>query len=110
MSVDSGIPLRVCEPWCNDGDGHPDLHPDDRTCWTDIPQIELAGMSPIQVCSRGGGTEWAYDRVDVFAWRRPEANHPEILINHESGSELRFTLEEARQLRDRVTALIDLIA
>lgn len=105
------IPLRECAPWCVDGDGHGDAHPEDRSCWSDIPNLLMSRMPPV----RWSDNDWGFDSIMVCARRRPEGLTAEIVLTYEGtslrnpGCELRFTAEEAAALAARLTHLVGLI-
>ena len=101
---DLRVPLRQCEPWCTEGNGHADEHPDDRSCWSTFNPVPLTRHAAVKF----GPQEYLHASVDVFLRRRPELDRPELMLHTEADDhEMVMTLDEAVMLRDAITALLE---
>lgn len=101
--VDLRLPLRDCEPWCQDGDGHGDEHPDDRSCWSSFNPIPLSQHPVIKM----GPREWQSAYADVYLRRLPTASKPTVQIHSQDDDRVVvLTLEEAARLRDALAAML----
>jgi hypothetical protein len=104
-TVDLIVPLRPCTPWCRDGDGHGDEHPEDRTCWSDYAHVVLSRHKPAHY----NDDTWKMAFLNVYLRREPELEEfPHVVIPtpRRPDHELRLTRDEARTLRDHLTGLI----
>lgn len=89
------IPLRACATWCEEGTGHADQHPADRSCWSEFHRVTTSSHKPVSM----GRGEWVSDWVDVFLRRRPGAEEATLSIFRQGDEvEIMLTLEEAQQL------------
>lgn len=107
MTAELEVPLRTCEPWCVNGEGHPTEHPTDRFCTEFMPLVPLSLHEAIKMCDG----DWSRDWIDVHLRRPPQAHSPQVWISWETepkGVEIRLTLEEAARLRDVLTQAIEL--
>lgn len=108
MSVeDFPVPTRPCAPWCTDagGDDHVGMAPEDRWCWTDLKRVPMTLAKPVQI-----GDRWVFDWLELGLVRREQLvpGSTEVLIHNEGGSEWFLALDEARQVRNLLSELIDL--
>ena len=99
-------PLRACEPWCENGDGHGQEHPEDRSCWS---TYEVLGLShPFHRPSHYTDGTWRRAYLNVYLRREPQREEGGIVIHsEETDRELRLTRTEALDLRDMLDSLID---
>lgn len=103
VDLDLTVPLRPCTPWCDDPDGHPRNHPEDRRCWSPSVVVPMRLMRAVEMVDG----EWWLDRLDLYLQRRPDEDVTRVLINHEPSGEYLLTLEEAAELRDALTSLLE---
>lgn len=100
------VPAVTCEPWCEDGDGHPhERHADDQWC-----------MSPWQVVHPAPAAlshgEVGRERLSVAAQRRRyvDGGRPLVLIWSEfHDTEIWLSASDARALADELVAAARLI-
>lgn len=100
LRTDSLATLRTCASWCTDGDGHPDQHPDDRSCWSDYLPTTLT-LYPLV---RTAGEHWEPRQLDIVLQWRPETAQPHVvLFEGYEDTEIRLTLNEASTLLANLT-------
>jgi hypothetical protein len=96
------VPLLECEPWCEDGDGHPTDHPVDRRCLASVADVAMTLPEPYQ--ERGGA--WVLAMTGVHLRREPGEGFTRVLLNHMAGGKrgeevdqwIEFTADEAEHL------------
>jgi hypothetical protein len=100
------VPLRTCTPWCENGDGHGDEHPEDRSCWSTFQVVPLSQHSTSKYTH---GT-WRIAYLNVYLRRLPQSVEPLLYVHsEETDEEIRLTLDEARRLRDELTAALGFV-
>lgn len=72
------LPLVECQPWCEDGNGHPDyFHKRDQACWSPSEYIGMQLEDPI-VDDSGRSPQ----RIGVMARQRPdEVGHVHVHLD-----------------------------
>ena len=105
------LPPVPCESWCTYQDDRVDKwHRDDQYCCSELARTDLtleADVPESRYSSKLG--EWLAgpDYVEVYLLTGVVAA-PEVRMMRAELSEVRFTLDEARQLRDHLDALLAL--
>jgi len=98
-AADVAVEPIVCQPWCREGDGHPDaLFAADQHCWSEDRVIALTVNEPLD-----GGPAWWRGTSDpdayamVFLDRAP-GESTSVCVGYADRFVIRFTPTEARLL------------
>jgi hypothetical protein len=103
------VPLVKCEPWCEDGDGHPTAHPEDRRCFVSVADVAMTLPVPYKE-----GDAWMLASIDVHLRRDPGEGFTRVLLNHIAGGTrgaevdewLEFTVDEAERLMTALSSAL----
>ena len=97
----------TCEPWCSDGDGHPDeLFVEDQRCDSSVMNVELSlPDDPLTVSPHESMPDFAM----VYASKRP-AESLRIHVNHNDEPDVLYTPAEAQQLIEALQLLLVQVA
>lgn len=98
------VPLRECAPWCTEGDGHQNAHPEDRYCRTDSKVVPLS----LGEAYKSDGA-WFLPGVDLYMTREYDEDEPRFTLVHEelAPAGIQFTENELRQLLGSGLMLLD---
>ncbi len=96
------VPLLECESWCEDGDGHPTAHPEDRRCLASVAGVAMTLPEPYQETDGA----WVLATTDVHLRREPREGSTRVVLNHMAGGKrgeevdewIEFTFDEAESL------------
>jgi hypothetical protein len=94
----------VCQPWCRDGDGHPDERMrEDQWCLGVEHSVHLS-TEPTEFLS-DGNTRQPY--LNAHLLRQANDTAPRVFIGHGGSSGKSATLEEARRFALEILARVD---
>lgn len=106
MSTVEHMPPVTCQPWCQEGDGHPqEVHPDDQQCSS---TWQILHPAPAGWSHEGA----ARDKLSIAAQRRPyiDGGRPLVLIWSELHDvETWLSPSDARALADELVNAARLI-
>lgn len=100
-----------CQPWCTDGEGHPDaLHPDDRYCISRDWHVALSLGDPVLMGNGSGiGDIWVRDHLQLSLQRDAARDDDDrVVIEHKSVPRgITLTRDEFRRFIGAGLALLD---
>ena len=100
-SLDLRIEPRECTPWCTDGSGHGEQHPEDRYCTSPFEIVPLTHTFH-QPAHYTDGT-WGRPYLNVYVRREHDLEESHVVIHsEETDKELYPSLTEANQLREHL--------
>lgn len=97
--ADEAVTPIVCQPWCREGDGHPDaLFAADQHCWSEDRTIALTVNEPID----GGPLSWRRTS-DPVAYAivfldNPPGESTSVCLGYADRFAIKFTPTETRAL------------
>ena len=107
MSIASASPAIepiTCQPWCQNGDGHPDEKMrEDQSCLGVEHRVHLS-TEPTELLS-DESTEQQH--LTTYLLRQANDTAPRVFIGHGKGSGKSATLEEARRFALEILARVD---
>lgn len=94
----------TCQPWCRQGDGHPDerVH-EDQWC-LGVEHRVLLSTEPTELLSEG---RMEQQHLTTYLLRQANDTRPRVFIGHGEGSGKSATLEEARRFALELLAQVD---
>lgn len=100
------FPPITCQPWCIDGDGHPDEHPEDQWC-----ESEWHNM-PMPLARKWKGADGLMHTPEVEVQLRCGPKRPAQVVIYEMGDDAEWPLlpSEARQLAAMILEAADRLA
>lgn len=98
-------PPVQCQPWCSEGDGHPDeWYTDDQQCRTAERSVDLSGLPKMKV---SGGDRITSEVIVTLVAPRGDPMHVEVSLDNIHGHSgwLEMTLTEAHDLANHLLVL-----
>ena len=94
-----------CEPWCREGDGHPDVPMRDQVCLSDDVRVELLAEAPVSIAPAPLTRPFA---LSVAAEMRPERWAPTVRLTVDDERDLTLSAGEALHLAAALTRAANL--
>jgi len=99
-----GLEPIICEPWCEDRDGHPNQRlREDQCCFGPEHRVPLSN-APMEHVGNAS-TEQQY--LNTYLMRPADDPAPRIFIGYNEAPGRPATLDEARQFALEILALVD---
>ena len=94
----------ACQPWCRDGDGHPDERAREEQWCFGIEHRVYLSTEPTEFLS-DGNTRQPY--LNTYLLRQADDTASRVFIGHGGSSGKSATLEEARRFALEILTLVD---
>lgn len=110
MLDDIAVLPHECQPWCVEGDGHPnEIHPDDRRCVSRDWYVPLSLSAPVRM-GNGNPDEdiWVRDHLQLHLARDTDDDGDRVALLHGSMPRgITLTRDELRRLVGAGLAMLD---
>jgi hypothetical protein len=94
----------ICQPWCRQGDGHPDERVREDQWCLGVEHRVLLSSEPTELASDGRAEQ---QHLTTYLLRQANDTGARVFIGHGKGSGKSATLEEARRFALEILARVD---
>lgn len=93
----------TCEPWCEAGDGHPNMRLREDQCCLGLEHRVGLSHEPTELFGEGS-TEQQY--LNTYLMRHPDEKEPRVFIGYNEAPGRPATVDEARRFAHEILALV----